>query len=167
MIKWFVSKSVCPNSDIQPRLQKTDMVFVTLKENSYWSLQCCQLDYSLLCFCLELSSLIYSPFFLLKLAKSKTQNIIQLSQRSAKGPMINYVTDMEETSINDNKLEPVFWCKLKKCVFAKFYTNILAFSPFFSFWTKNNDQAYYDQHLECSATKRWSKYSTIRLTFPS
>ena len=51
----------------------------------------------------------------------------------------------------------------KKHLFAKFWNTFLAFSSFFSFFdTKNIEKVYFDQHLECTAPKHWSKYTTHR-----
>ena len=59
---------------------------------------------------------------------------------------------------------PAFWCKCKKKLFfAKICCKFLQISCFFKvFCSKNAENDYFDQHLECTATKRWSKYTTTR-----
>ena len=47
------------------------------------------------------------------------------------------------------------WYKLKKmCFLQNFAANFLIFC------TKNAENDYFDQHLECAAPKRWLKYTT-------
>ena len=48
--------------------------------------------------------------------------------------------------------------------FAKFCLYFLVFSAIFSFLHKNVEKAYLDQHLECTAAKYWSKYTTFVFT---
>ena len=48
----------------------------------------------------------------------------------------------------------------KNVFFAKFSWKFLAF---LAFCTKNAENDYFDQRLECAATKRWSKYTTSKL----
>ena len=44
--------------------------------------------------------------------------------------------------------------------------NFLTFSNFFSFFcTKNLEKADFKKHLECSAPKGWSKYTTLGAVF--
>ena len=100
-------------------------------------------------------NLIFNIFNSKKLKKKKKQQICN-----------KFLQKMSFLSMHQNagwvfyfQQKQVFsWCKLKNPILlSNVVANLLLFQLFAIKYVKNKD---FNMHLECSATKRWSKYTT-------
>ena len=64
--------------------------------------------------------------------------------------------------LGNKTVDQRFGANLNKRVFAKFCCKFLAFLKLFS--SKNAENDYFDQRLKWAAPKRWSKYTTDRVS---
>ena len=75
------------------------------------------------------------------------------------GVHFHYNNNPLHFTLNDSREQ--FRCKLKKRVFCKILLQISCL--FKVFCTKNDENYYFNQRLECAAPKCWSKYTTAAI----